>query len=77
MASAVLSIHPREPALDELLFVAISAITSGADDWLTVTKWARFKLDLLRRYLPIDNGIASHDIFSRVFALLDAQRFES
>jgi predicted transposase YbfD/YdcC len=65
--------HP----LDELLFVAISAITSGAEDWVTVTKWARFKLDWLRRYLPFDNGIASHDTFSRVFALLDAQRFES
>ena len=62
--------------LDELLFVAISAITSGAEDWVTVAKWARFKLDWLRRYLPFDNGIASHDTFSRVFALLDTQHFE-
>ena len=64
--------HP----LDELLLVAVSAITSGADDWVSVAKWARLKLEWLRRYLPFDNGIASHDTFSRVFAALDAKCFE-
>ena len=62
--------------LNELLLVALCAIASGADDWVSVVKWARLKLDGLRRFLPFDNGIASHDTFSRVFALLDAERFE-
>ena len=65
--------HP----LNELLLVALSAITSGADDWVSVVKWANLKLEWLRRFLPFDNGIASHDTFSRVFALLDAKRFEA
>ena len=65
--------HP----LDELLFVALSAIISGADDWVSVVKWARIKLEWLRRYLPFENGIASHDTFSRVFAMLDAKCFEA
>ncbi len=39
--------------------------------------WATLKLDWLRRYLAFDNGVASHDTFSRVFSLLDAQRFET
>jgi len=63
--------------LEELLFVALSAITSGADDWVSVVRWARLKLEWLRRFLPFDNGVASHDTFSRVFALLDAERFEA
>jgi predicted transposase YbfD/YdcC len=63
--------------LDELLLVALSAVTSGADDWVSVVRWAHLKLDWLRRFLPFDNGIASHDTFSRVFSLLDAQRFEA
>jgi predicted transposase YbfD/YdcC len=63
--------------LDELLLVALAAITSGADDWVSVVKWGQSKLDWLRRWLPFANGIASHDTFSRVFALLDAQRFEA
>ena len=58
--------------LDELLLVALCAITSGADSWVTVGEWGRMKLDWLRRWLPFANGIASHDTFSRVFSLLDA-----
>ena len=63
--------------LDELLLMALCAITSGADSWMSVVDWGRMKLDWLRRFLPFDNGIASHDTFSRVFSLLDAQRSEA
>lgn len=63
--------------LEELLLAALCAITRGADDWVGVTRWARLKLQWLRRFLPFGNGIASHDTFSRVFSLLDAQRFEA
>ena len=63
--------------LDELLLVALCAITSGADSWVTVVEWGNMKLDWLRRWLPFANGIASHDTFSRVFSLLDAKRFEA
>jgi predicted transposase YbfD/YdcC len=65
--------HP----LDELLLVALCAITSGADSWVSVVKWAVLKVDWLRRFLPFANGIASHDTFTRVFSLLDAQSFEA
>ena len=40
--------HP----LDELLLVALCAITSGAESWVTVTEWGCMKLDWLRRWLP-------------------------
>jgi predicted transposase YbfD/YdcC len=63
--------------LQELLLVALSAVTSGADDWVSVADWAQLKLLWLRRFLPFDNGIASHDTFSRVFSLLDARCFEA
>jgi predicted transposase YbfD/YdcC len=63
--------------LQELLLVALSAVTSGADDWVGVVEWAQLKLPWLRRFLPFDNGIASHDTFSRVFSLLDARGFEA
>ena len=60
--------------LDELLLVALSAIISGAEDWVNVVEWAQLKLDWLRRWLPFSNGSASHDTFSRVFSLLDGKR---
>ena len=63
--------------LDELLLVALCAITSGAESWVTVVEWGCMKLDWLRRWLPFANGIASHDTFGRVFSLLDAKGFEA
>jgi predicted transposase YbfD/YdcC len=63
--------------LQEMLLVALCAVTCDADDWVHVAEWGEFKLDWLRRFLPFEAGIASHDTFSRVFAQLDAQRFEA
>jgi predicted transposase YbfD/YdcC len=62
--------------LEELLLVAFAGVASGAEDWVSVTEWGQIKLDWLRRFLPFEHGIASHDTFNRVFALLDAQGFE-
>ena len=62
---------------DELMLTALCGVCSGADDWVGVVDWATLKLDWLRQYLVFNNGVASHDTFSRVFSLLDAQRFEA
>ncbi|SMF94177.1 Predicted transposase YbfD/YdcC associated with H repeats [Methylomagnum ishizawai] len=62
--------------LKELLLVAVCAVLSGADGWAAVALWGRAKLPWLRRFLPFENGVASHDTFGRVFALLDAAGFE-
>ena len=69
----------RTPAHDltEMLVVALCAIVSGADSWVAIQTWAEAKVDSLRRYLRLANGIASHDTFGRVFAALDAQQFEA
>jgi predicted transposase YbfD/YdcC len=63
--------------LEELLLTAVCAISASADDWVEVAAWGEEKLDWLRRFLPFANGIASHDTFSRVFALIDAEGFEA
>ncbi len=60
----------------ELLLTAIAAILSGADNWVAVAAWGRAKLDWLRQFLPFATGIASHDTFGRVFALLNSAVFE-
>jgi predicted transposase YbfD/YdcC len=60
----------------ELLLTSIGAILSGADNWVAVSVWGRAKLDWLRQFLPFANGMASHDTFGRVFALLDSAVFE-
>ena len=62
--------------LEEILLVAVCAVLSGADGWAGVALWGQAKLPWLRRFLPFQNGVASHDTFGRVFALLDAAVFE-
>lgn len=68
----------REPThdLQELLLTVVCAVLSGADTWAAVALWGQAKLGWLRRFLPFENGVASHDTFGRVFALLDAAVFE-
>jgi len=70
--------HSRQSphALDELLLTAVCAVLSGADGWAALALWGQAKLGRLRRFLPFENGAASHDTFWRVFALLDAAVFE-
>ena len=62
-----------------LLLVALCAVTCDADDWVHVAEWGRAKLEWLRRFLPFESGVASHDTFSRntrlqLRQLLDAVR---
>jgi predicted transposase YbfD/YdcC len=66
-----------EHQLSELLVVAIAAILSGADSWVGIATWGQAKIDWLRQYLRLANGVPSHDTFGRVFAMLDAKQFEA
>jgi len=66
-----------EHALIELLVVAIAAILSGADSWVGIATWGEAKIDWLRQYLKLANGVPSHDTFGRVFSMLDAKHFEA
>jgi predicted transposase YbfD/YdcC len=63
--------------LQELLLTALCAVAAGAQDWVDVATWGQLKLEWLRRFLQFEQDVASHDTFSRVFAMLDAVRFEA
>jgi predicted transposase YbfD/YdcC len=60
-----------------MLMVALCAILSGADSWIGIELWGQTKLDGLRRYIPLEQGIPSHDTFRRVFAALNPKQFEA
>lgn len=73
---------PRQPErcqypLQEMLLVALCAVSSDADDWVHVAEWGRLKLEWLRKWLPFEHGVASHDTFSRLFGLLEPKHFEA
>jgi predicted transposase YbfD/YdcC len=61
--------------LSDMTAVALCATICGADSWADVERFGKEKLDWLRTFLPLENGIPSHDTFGRVFALLDTAEF--
>ena len=62
--------------LVEILVIAVCAMCCDVEGFEEMEDWARAKEPWLRRFLKLDNGIASHDTFRRVFALLDPQALE-
>ena len=65
----------KKHLLGDILVIALAATVAGADSWEEVEAFGRAKEDWLRAFLPLPNGIPSHDTFYRVFARLDPQRF--
>ena len=58
--------------LREILLLALAATIAGADDFVEVTLWGEQHQAFLRRFLPYEFGIPSHDTMCDVFAAVDA-----
>jgi len=65
--------HP----LNEILFLVISAVISGADGWTSIEVFGKAKLGWLREFLPYKHGIPSHDVLGKLFARLSAKEFSN
>jgi predicted transposase YbfD/YdcC len=67
-----------EHDLMEMIFIALCAVISSADNWVDVVNWAEGKVDWLReKGLKLENGIPAHDTFGRVFLLIDPEQFQA
>jgi predicted transposase YbfD/YdcC len=62
--------------LIEVLFLTTSAVLSGFEDWDEIVDFGEEKLAWLRKYLPYENEIPSHDTINRVVSLIDYRLFE-
>ena len=63
--------HP----LDEIFFLVIAAVISGANGWTSIQAFGDTKLAWLREFLPYKNGIPSHDVLGNLFARLSSKEF--
>lgn len=68
--------HGKRHALTDIFALTLCAVVAGANDFVAVEAFGRARLDWLRRFVPLEGGVPSHDTLSRVFALLDRQHFE-
>jgi predicted transposase YbfD/YdcC len=60
----------KRHALADLLFIALVAMVSGADDAEAMETFGRVNVDWFKTFLDLPHGIPSQDTFLRVFAVL-------
>ncbi len=61
----------------ELLMISLCTTLCGGQTAVDMAEFGVAKEAFLRRFLTLENGIPSHDTFSRVFQLLDPDQFRA
>ena len=62
--------------LIDIIILSILAVICGAEGWVDIENFGKNKIDWLKSFLELPNGIPSHDTFGRVFSLIDPQEFQ-
>jgi predicted transposase YbfD/YdcC len=73
---------PRQRAkvlypLDEVLLLVLVGVIAGCESWVEIARYGEKKLALLRRFRPFEDGTPSHDQLGDIFAVLDAEQFQT
>jgi predicted transposase YbfD/YdcC len=63
--------------LAEILLLMLCATIAGADDFVEIRLWGNEHQDFLRRFLPYDHCIPSHDTLCDVIAAIDPELFKT
>lgn len=63
--------------LPEVLLLVLCATLAGMEDFVEITLWGKERLEFLRRFLPYERGVPSHDTLGDVINALDPELFKS
>lgn len=63
-------------SLEDIIFLTIAAVISGADNFVEVEAFGNEKKEWLSKFLKLENGIPSHDTIGRLFAAINSDLFE-
>lgn len=67
--------HKIHQSLD-IIGLTIIGVLCGADNWVAIETFGKARIDFLRKYFKLANGIPSHDTIGRFFSLLDPEELE-
>ncbi len=56
--------------LKDILVIVLFATLANADDWVEIELFAKMHETYLRKYIPLRNGVPSHDTIQRVMAMI-------
>ena len=65
----------RRHKLMDVVFIAVCAVLSGANDFVGMERFGKAKKEWLKKYLELPNGIPAHDTFGRIIRAVDPQQF--
>ena len=63
--------------LPEILLLVLCATLAGMEDFVEITLWGKERLEFLRRLLPYERGLPSHDTLGDVMGALDPELFKA
>ncbi len=70
------AVNARLRSLHDILVIALCTVVSGGQTCTDMELYGHSKRDLLQSFLKLENGIPSHDTFSRVLKMLDPEAFQ-
>ena len=65
----------KQYPLDEILFISFCSLISGAESFTDMEEFGNHRIDWLRKFLKLEDGIPSHDTFRRIFMEMQPDSF--
>jgi predicted transposase YbfD/YdcC len=67
----------KKHRLLDIIAISLCGVICGCNDWQQIVVFGHGRLEWLKKFLALPNGIPSHDTFERVFDRIDPQAFQS
>jgi len=66
----------KDHLLSDIIFITIAAVICGCETWNEIELYGKTKELWLKTFLPLANGIPSHDTFNRFYSSVEPQQLE-
>lgn len=63
-------------SLLDIVIITVIGVMCGCTDWEEVAEFGRSRMDVLREYLSLRNGVPAHDTFRRVMGMVEPKALE-
>jgi predicted transposase YbfD/YdcC len=63
----------KKHRLVDIIALAICAVLSGAEGWEAIEEYGHAKLEWLRKFIPLEHGVPTHDTIARVLSRVSAK----
>ena len=67
--------HKKHQLID-IIVLSLSAVISGAEGWKDIVEFGNSKLEWLRQFVPLENGIPVDDTVARIISGLSTKGFQ-